>query len=227
MPDILVIDDMPEILSANTSHFSALGYNVTAVDNGAEAIARLNEKQFDCIVLDILMPEIDGYAVCQAARSLTDTPIIFLSCLDQIDDKIKGLMTGGDDYMTKPYSLDELAARVHALIRRGGMARTQKDAEFTIDRHSRIIHAGGKNVLLSQKEYELFMLLYENPMKVFTKEEIVKRIWKENAADSSAVAVNVMRLRRKLDFAARHIGVIDNEYGTGYRLIPPETEGPV
>jgi len=227
MPDILVIDDEPEILSANTSHFAALGYNVTAADNGAEAIARLNEKQYDCIVLDILMPEIDGYAVCQAARSLTDTPIIFLSCLDQIDDKIKGLMTGGDDYMTKPYNLDELAARVHALIRRGGMVRTQKDAEFTIDRNNRIIQTGSKNVLLSQKEYELFMLLYENPMKVFTNEEIVERIWIGKAADGDAVAINVMRLRRKLDFAARYIGVIDNEYGTGYRLIPPGTEGTV
>ena len=227
MPNMLVIDDMPEILTANTSHFSALGYNVTAADNGAEAIARLNENQYDCIVLDILMPDMDGYAVCQAARSLTDAPIIFLSCLDQIDDKIRGLMTGGDAYMTKPYSLDELAAHVHAMIRRGGMGRTQKDAEFSIDRHSRIIHAGDKNVLLSQKEYELFMLLYENPMKVFTKEEIVERIWLGKAADMGAVAVNVMRLRRKLDFAQRYIGVIDNEYGTGYRLIPSGTEVPV
>lgn len=223
MPDILVIDDEPEVLTANVSHFTGLGYHVTAADTGADAIARLNEKQYDCIVLDILLPDIDGYEICQVARSLTDAPILFLSCLDQIDDKIKGLMTGGDAYMTKPYSLDELAAHVHALIRRGGMGRTQKDAEFTIDQQNRIIQTGSENALLSQKEYELFMLLYENPMKVFTKEEILERIWKGNTADGGAVAVNVMRLRRKLDFAARYVGVIDNEYGTGYRLIPPGT----
>ena len=227
MPNMLVIDDMPEILTANTSHFSALGYNVTAAGNGAEAIARLNENQYDCIVLDILMPDMDGYAVCQAARSLTDAPIIFLSCLDQIDDKIRGLMTGGDAYMTKPYSLDELAAHVHAMIRRGGMGRTQKDDEFSIDRNNRIIQTSSKNVLLSQKEYELFILLYENPMKVFTKQELMERVWREDGMDTGAVAVYISKLRRKLDFAARHIGVIDNEYGTGYRLIPPETEGPV
>ena len=221
MPNILIVDDTPEILAANESHLTALGYNVTVADTGAKAVALLNETQYDCIVLDILLPDMDGYAICKAARGLTNTPVLFLSCLDQIDDKIKALMTGGDAYMTKPYNLDELAAHVHALIRRGEMGKMQRDSEFFIDRENRVIHTGSKSALLSQKEFDLFLLFYENPMKAFTKTEIAKLVWNEDAADGNAVPVNVMRLRRKLDFATRYIGVIDSEYGTGYRLIPP------
>lgn len=224
MPDILLIDDNEEILSANASFFAMQGYAVTAVDSGAAAITCLNEKQFDCIVLDILLPDIDGYAICKAARAVTNVPIIFLSCLDEVDDKIRGLMTGGDDYMTKPYSLKELGARVHVLLRRDEIGKMPKNTDFNIDHHNRIVQASYKNALLSQKEYDLFMLLYENPMKAFSKEEILAQVWQGRTIDDNTVAVHIMRLRRKLDFVARYIGIIENEYGTGYRLIPPKAD---
>ena len=220
MPNILVVDDTPEILAANVSHLTEQGFGVTAADTGAAAMARLREKQFDCIVLDILLPDMDGYAVCKAARALTDAPIIFLSCLDEVDDKIKGLMTGGDDYMTKPYSLEELTARVHARIRSGERRPPSQNAGIRIDHEACIIQACGRSVFLSRKEFDLFLLLYEHPGRVFSKEEILERVWRPSA-DIGTVAVHVMKLRRKIGFAEKQIGRIETGYGEGYYLEPP------
>src|SRR5215510_13204332 len=114
MANILLIDDNDEILSANQSYLAKQGFNVTCADTGIRAIACLNENQYDCIVLDILLPDLDGFSICKAARTITNAPILFLSCLEETDDKVRGLKLGGDDYMTKPYSLEELAARINA-----------------------------------------------------------------------------------------------------------------
>jgi len=223
MPDILVVDDTPEILAANVSHLTEQGFDVTAVGTGAAAMVRLGEKQFDCIVLDILLPDMDGYAICKAAREITDTPIIFLSCLDEVDDKIKGLMTGGDDYMTKPYSLEELTARVHARIRSGKRRVSLQGAGIHIDHEACIIQTCGRSVFLSQKEFDLFLLLHENPRRVFSKEELLERVWRPGV-DMGTVAVHIMKLRRKIGFAERQIGRIETGYGEGYYLEPPRSE---
>jgi DNA-binding response OmpR family regulator len=162
---ILLVDDTEEILSANQAHLVARGYSVTCANTGIKALAYLNENRYDCIVLDILLPDLDGFAICKAARTVTDTPILFLSCLDEPDDKVKGLLSGGDDYMTKPYSLKELTARIQAITRRG--ERTTPTGDFYIDPESKIIRACGKNILLSEREFNLFMLFYESPETVF------------------------------------------------------------
>jgi len=222
MPDILVVDDTPEILAANVSHLTEQGFAVTAAATGAEAIDRLREKQFDCIVLDILLPDMDGYAVCKAARELTHAPIIFLSCLDEVDDRIKGL-SAGDDYMTKPYSLEELTARVHTRLRSGARRAPSRDAGLYIDYEAGIIQTCGKSVFLPQKVFELFLLLYENPRRVFSKEELLELIWRNNA-DMGTVAVHIMKLRRKIAFAEREIGHVETGYGEGYYWQPPESE---
>ena len=224
MPKVLIIDDNPEILSANASHFSEEGFTVTPADSGIKAMAALNEHSFDCIVLDILLPDLDGFAICKAARTVTDAPILFLSCLDDIDEKLKGLMIG-DDYMTKPYRLRELSARVHALIRRSEAASdsiTQTyDADFYIDRKKRLIHANGENVYLSQKEFRLFPLFYDNPAVLFSKEAILEEIWQKDGSNSGTIAVHVLKLRKKLRFAEARMGRIENRHGKGYRLAPP------
>ena len=219
MSKILIIDDNPEILDLNTSHLSKEGFDVTTADTGAKAIAQLKANRYDCIILDIMLPDIDGYAVCKAARSLTSAPIIFLSCLDSPDDKVKGLMIGGDDYMTKPYSLKELAARVHVHLRREKPKALFNFGEVSIDKENRIIHTPEKYVLLSQKEFELFMLLFENPDKVFAKEEIFNTLWQPGHTEIGTVAVHILKLRRKLGFAAPYVGVIVT-CDSGYRLLP-------
>jgi len=141
MPDILLVDDNDEILTANREYLDALGFSITCADTGIKAISCLNENQYDCIVLDILLPDLDGFTICEAARTITDTPILFLSCLDETDNKVKGLMSGADDYMAKPYSLKELAARIHTLLRRTERSEKPRE-EFYIDRENKIVHQG-------------------------------------------------------------------------------------
>ena len=219
MPNILLVDDNFDILNANSNYLTKNGFNVTCADTGLKALAILNKTGFDCIVLDILLPDLDGYAICKAVRTVTDTPILFLSCLEEVDDKVKGLMVGGDDYMTKPCSLKELTARIHAILRRNN-GKEKSRADFYIDRDSRIISTLGKHILLSEREFKLFLLFYDNPNKTFTKKKLIEIIWYGNA-EANTVATLVARLRRKIDFAEDIIGSIVSEYGTGYKLKPP------
>lgn len=222
MPSILLIDDNAEILSSNKNYLTGQGFSVTCADTGIKALACLNEQQYDCIVLDVLLPDMDGYTLCKAARTITNAPILFLSCMEEADDKIIGLESGGDDYMTKPYNMNELSARVSALLRRSEINMTLRDGTL-IDRRNRIIQTNEKSVFLSQKEFELFLLLHDNPKSVFSKEEIFEKIW-NGSSDIGTVAVHIMRLRRKIKFAENQIGQIENSYGTGYYFSPPEFE---
>ena len=221
MPNILLVDDNREILDANAAYLSKRGFRVTVADSGLKAASLISSRSFDCIVLDILLPDFDGYAICKAARTVTDAPILFLSCLDEIDDKTRGLMTGGDDYMTKPYSLRELSARVHALVRRGAMTGKHRDAtgDFYVEHERRLIHTKRQSVLLSKKEFELFLLFYDNPGVLFSKEAILERVWGNGGADPHTVTVQIARLRKKIAFAQEWFGRISSAYGNGYRLI--------
>lgn len=224
MPSVLIIDDNEEILSANRHYLAGQGFDVVCADTGIKALACLNESQFDCIILDVLLPDLDGYTICKAARTITDTPVLFLSCLEETDDKVNGLMAGGDDYMTKPYSLMELLARIHAIMRRGDRKEEPRN-DFYIDCDNKLIHALGKNVLLSEREFNLFLLLYENPGTVFSKEDLLNRIWYGNA-EIGVVAVLVLKLRRKIEFAENVIGRITSSYASGYCLVPSDAEEP-
>ena len=224
MPSILLVDDNPEILAANESYFTSIGFDVTAVDSGIKVIVCLNEKKFDCIILDIMLPDIDGFAICKAVRTLTSAPVIFLTCLDSEDDKIKGLALGADDYITKPYSLMELAARIDAVLRRERRdMRHTATRKLVIDKENKMIQTPRKNVFLSQKEFDLFLLLYENSGKTFSKEELLKKLW-PSGANIGTVAVHILKLRRKLDFAKSIIGAIKNDYKSGYYMTRPCSE---
>lgn len=228
MPEILLIDDNEEILEANASYLSKNGFAVTVADSGLKAASLISSRSFDCIVLDILLPDLDGYAICKAARTVTDAPILFLSCLDDIDEKTRGLMLGGDDYMTKPYSLRELSARIQALIRRS--VRTSEgangaNADFYVMRSQRLIHTEHQSMVLSRKEFELFLLFYDNPGVLFPLEAILEKIWKTKDAAPHTVTVYITRLRKKIAFAEDKIGRIESAYGNGYRLTLPAAAG--
>ena len=224
MPSILIVDDNPEILTANSSHLSDEGFGVTIANTGVKAIVCLNEKQYDCIILDIMLPDIDGFSLCKAVRTITSAPIIFLTCLDAMDDKIKGLMSGADDYITKPYSLKELTARIYVLLRRERWDGQHSSlGKVYIDKKNKMIHTPERNVFLSQKEFELFLLLFENSDMVFSKEEIFKALW-PNGTDIGTVAVHILKLRRKLDIVKAYIGTIKNDYKSGYYIAQPDTD---
>lgn len=220
MPNILIIDDNEEIQTANEKYLTAHGLNVTCAYTGIKALNLLSENQYDCIVLDVLLPDLDGFALCKAARTITDTPIIFLSCMDELGDKVKGLEAGGDDYISKPFSLEELLARVQAQMRRGARAEPNR-GNISIDHDSKSIRVSGKNILLSEREFKLFLLFYENPTTVFSREDIIENI-SFNSSESDVVKVLVLRLRRKIEWAEDIIGSIETVRGTGYCLTSPE-----
>lgn len=139
---ILIVDDDPDILRTNKRFLTPRGYEVDTADTPSEALCLLEENHYACILLDVMLPGMDGYELCEAVRSLTDAPVIFVSCLDSEDDKIKGLISGGDDYMTKPYSLKELATRIFAQIRRASMG------SFFLDESSTTVYCQGRGISL-------------------------------------------------------------------------------
>ena len=228
MHSVLLIDDNREILDANASYLSKNGFEVTVADSGLAAASQISSRKFDCIVLDVLLPDLDGYAICRAARTVTDAPILFLSCLDEVDDKTHGLMLGGDDYMTKPYSLRELSARIGALIRRSAKAGgnpSDPERDFYIERSQRLIHTKEQSAILSGKEFELFLLFYDHPGVLFPKEAILQEIWAKGETAPHTVTVHIARLRKKIAFAEAQVGRIESAYGGGYRLVPPGAQG--
>lgn len=215
---ILFIDDNQDILEANRSYFVENGFDVTACGSGAKAVSVLRGKSFDCIVLDVSMPGMDGYEVCREIRRRYDTPVIFLSCLDQPDDKVRGLMSGGDAYMTKPYDLRELHAQVLACLRRGERTAAPPAGDFFIDRERRIVRLLEHSAVLSKKEMALLSLLLEQPGKAIGKERLCAALWPGEEADENRLQGLVRNLRRKVEFAKGRIGQVESVYGTGYRL---------
>lgn len=216
---LLAVDDDADILRTNKIYLEARGYQVDTAGDGAAALALLRENHYDCILLDVLLPDLNGFALCQKVRTLTSAPILFLSCMDDEEDKIKGLMAGGDDYITKPYSMKELTARVHAQVRRSGMKG------FAIDHQGRGFSVDGRFLPLAQKEFDLLLYLLANPDRVLSVRELYEAVWQTGKQDAAnTVAVHIGRLRRKLEECAGSPGIIETVRGEGYRWITKRKE---
>lgn len=214
---LLAVDDEPDILRTNRRYLEARGYQVDSAVCAQDALDLLKKQSYDCILLDVLLPDMNGFALCEAVRALTFAPILFLSCMDDEEDKIKGLMAGGDDYITKPYSLKELAARVYAQVRRSAMKG------FAIDHQNQILRIDNRIIPLAQKEFDLFLFLLGNPGRVLSAAELYREVWRTGKADTAnTVAVHMLRLRHKLEDAEPVIGQIETIRGEGYRFMPKE-----
>lgn len=219
---LLAVDDEPDILRTNRRYLEARGYRVDSAACAREALELLKRQSYDCILLDVLLPDMNGFALCEAVRELTTAPILFLSCMDDEEDKIKGLMAGGDDYITKPYSLKELAARVYAQVRRSAMKG------FAIDHQNQILRIDNRIIPLAQKEFDLFLFLLGNPGRVIPAAELYREVWRTGKADSAnTVAVHMARLQHKLEDAESVIGRIETIRGEGYRFLLKEKAGTV
>ena len=211
---LLAVDDEPDIQRTNCRYLEARGYQVDTAFCASEALDQLKKQTYDCILLDVLLPDMNGYALCAAVRELNCAPILFLSCMDDEADKIQGLMAGGDDYITKPYSLKELAARVYAQVRRSAMKG------FAIDHQNQLLREGNRIIPLAQKEFDLFLFLMGNPGRIISATELYQKVWctgKPDAANS--VAVYIARLRHKLE-ESQFVGRIETVRGEGYRYVP-------
>lgn len=222
MYSILVADDEKDVVSLLKDYFEMNNYLVITANNGMEACEAASRKP-DLILLDINMPGLDGLEVCRRIREHVTCPILFLTARIEESDKITGFAAGGDDYIIKPFSLDELGARVAAHIRREHRENSAHNVKFfgniTIDYNSKAVTIGGKEIDFAKKEFQIIELLSIEAGQVFDKERIYERIWGYDAeGDSFVVAEHIRRIRAKLSKAGEE-GRIETVWGMGYKWI--------
>jgi len=217
---ILIIEDEKGIVTVLKSYFLERGYQVFSAFDGMEALEKLSCNP-DIILLDINMPHMDGLSLCKKIRQHVSCPILFLTARIETEDKIKGFEVGGDDYIEKPFDLDELFARVEAHLRRESRKQEQTAAHFfgdmVVDYSKREIHIGDKALILSKKEFEIVELLSTNSGQVFDRERIYDIIWGlEGDGNSDTIMEHIRRIRKKIATLVSH-NYIETVWGVGYK----------
>jgi len=221
---ILVVDDDDRITSMLRRSLAFEGYEVTIANNGADGLKSFMQKEPDLVILDIMMPYIDGMEVCRRIReSGSQVPILMLTAKDEISDRVKGLDLGADDYVVKPFALEELLARARALFRRK-VERTDKEEsvlafeDLVLDLDAREAIRAGRRIELTSKEYELLLLFMQNPKRVLTRDTIMEKIWGYDfSGESNVLEVYIAMLRQKLEEGGLR-RIIVTVRGTGYVL---------
>jgi two-component system OmpR family response regulator len=221
-PRILVVDDEPNIRDLLTTSLRFSGFSVQSVGNGAAAISAVLAEEPDLIVLDVMLPDMNGFSVTKRLRGAGYTaPILFLTAKDDTQDKITGLTVGGDDYVTKPFSLDEIVARIKAILRRTMAAEEDgviHAGEISMDQDTHEVTVNGAVVDLSPTEFKLLRYLMLNPNRVLSKAQILDHVWEYDFnGDAGIVESYVSYLRRKVDAVATE-PLISTKRGFGYML---------
>lgn len=222
---ILLVDDEENLRSMLEAALRHSGFDVHAVENGRSALAAATDLDPDLIVLDVMLPDLDGFAVCQRLRSEGNrTPVLFLTARDGTEDKVRGLTLGGDDYLVKPFSLDELVARMTAVLRRTGAAREDGSriscADLVLDEDAHRVTRGGVDVSLSPTEFNLLRYLLVNKERVLSKAQILDHVWQYDfGGDGGVVETYIGYLRRKLD--SDEPKLIHTVRGVGYTIREP------
>jgi len=219
---VMVVEDDPDIRELLTLYFSAKGHEVDTVHDGQEALAQLMHIQPDLILLDVLLPRLDGWGVLTAVRAQRKTPVILLTSLNDTDDIIKGLSLGADDYLCKPFEIRELEARIQNIIRRIVPETEQQylvRGPMKIDKRSKSVTISGEQVTLSPKEFYLLSLLARDLGRVYTNEEIIVELWGcDSRATGADVKQYIYQLRSKIEPDAHSPRWIQNVKGFGYKL---------
>ena len=222
---VLVVDDEPNIVDVISMALRFQGFAVEAAGTGAEALAAVADFKPDLIVLDVMLPDMEGFEVAKRLGAQRGrVPIIFLTARDATDDKIRGLTLGGDDYVTKPFSLEELVARLRGLLRRSGMAAARQGSELVVgdlvlDEDSHEVRRADELVELTATEFELLRFLMRNPKRVLSKAQILDRVWHYDfGGQSNVVELYISYLRKKID--AGRSPMIHTVRGAGYVLKP-------
>ncbi|MGW1764187.1 response regulator transcription factor [Streptomyces sp. NPDC002073] len=221
---ILVVDDEPEVRAAVEDGLAVEGYEVRGVGDGLAALSEVAVWQPDALVLDVMMPVLDGLGVCRQLRAMGDrTPVLVLTALDSVSERVDGLEAGADDYLVKPFALDELVARVRALLRRAAPGPADAAAppafgDLVLDPDTRTGWRGGRHLEFSRTEAALLELLLRHPGQVLPRELILELVWgRDFGPDSNSLAVYVGYLRRKLE-AGGEPRLVHTVHGVGYRL---------
>nr|WP_189389844.1 response regulator transcription factor [Streptomyces sp. SDr-06] len=224
---VLVVDDEAPLSELLSMALRYEGWNVRSAGDGAGAVRDARDFRPDAVVLDIMLPDMDGLAVLgRLRRELPDVPVLFLTAKDSVEDRIAGLTAGGDDYVTKPFSLEEVVARLRGLIRRSGTAALRAESvltvgDLTLDEDSHDVTRGGVNIHLTATEFELLRFLMRNPRRVLSKAQILDRVWSYDfGGQANVVELYISYLRRKID--AGRSPMIHTRRGAGYLIKPGE-----
>ncbi|RIK07247.1 MAG: DNA-binding response regulator [Acidobacteria bacterium] len=222
---ILVVDDEPSITDLVSTALKFVGFGVATAGNGRDALAMLQRFEPDLVILDVMLPDVDGFELCSRMRASGEqVPVIFLTARDEDDDKISGLEQGGDDYVTKPFSLEELVARVRAVLRRSGKVEPDQPerlscGDLVIDTATHRVLRGGAEIELSPTEFRLLRFLMINSGKVVSKSEILDHVWQYDfGGNANVVETYISYLRRKVDQGKPKL--IQTVRGFGYSLRP-------
>jgi two-component system KDP operon response regulator KdpE len=221
---ILIVDDesgLRELVRINLEHE---GYAVLQAENGVQGVAMVREEMPDLVIMDVMMPEMDGWEACKKVREFSQVPVLMLTARVQSQDIVTGLDSGADDYLLKPFNMDELMARVRALLRRVPSPNRPVNAgngEITIDKQKREVKVRGEPVDLTPTEYDLLLVLSENAGTVLEHETLLRGVWgQEYTKDNDYLKVYIWHLRRKIENDPRDPKLLLTEWGVGYRLVP-------
>ncbi len=226
MATLMLVDDDAEVLEINRKYLTNEGYEVLAVSNPLKAVATAKHSSPDCIILDVMMPVMNGFELCEQLRTFSTAPIIFLTGRSSEEDKINGLMTGADDYIVKPYSLKELKARIDVLLRRVNMLTVTPSkanlitiGELSIDIIAHKAFYMGEDLLLANREYEVLLYMSEHPNRTITFEELGTKLFGiYSEPDRRLVMVNVSRLRKKMSIDTALSDMIETVWSKGYKF---------
>jgi two-component system, OmpR family, response regulator len=229
MKKILIIEDDLSIAELQKDYLELSGFEVTICTDGLQGLNAIKENEFNLIILDIMLPKLDGFSILRSIQDDKDIPILMVSAKKEEIDKIKGLSLGADDYITKPFSPGELVARVKSHIEnyeriKNKFASKPKNNVLTIRglkiiKDSRQSFINSKEVFLSQKEFDLLLYLAENPNRVFSREELFEKIWGLDAiGDTATVTVHIGRIREKIESSPSNPQYIETVWGSGYRF---------
>lgn len=227
MSKILIIEDDTAIAELEKDYLEINGYTVMIEQDGSAGAARALDEDLDLIILDVMLPGMDGFEICKLIRDTKDTPILMVSAKKDDIDKIRGLGLGADDYITKPFSPSELVARVGAHLSRykrltsiGLEENTIIEVSgLTIDKTARTVLVDGREKVFTTKEFDLLTFLAEHPNHVYSKEELFKEIWEmESVGDIATVTVHIKKIREKIEDNKSHPRYIETIWGVGYRF---------
>ena len=209
MNKILVVEDEFPIVDLISISLSNEGYEVDYALDGEKGANLIETGKYDLVLLDIMLPKFNGYELLEYAKTM-EIPVIFITAKGQLKDRVKGLSLGADDYIVKPFEIEELIARVNTVIRRCHKKVNIKDIEINLE--NRVIKKQGQEVKLTPKEFELFLYLYENQDKALKRENIYERVWADEVLDTKTLTLHIQRIRKKLDLKDR----IKTIHGVGY-----------
>ncbi len=235
MNKILIVEDEMPIAELEKDYLELSGFEVTIVNEGTEGLEQALSGGYNLIILDLMLPGVDGFEICKKIREQSEIPVIMVSAKKDDIDKIRGLGLGANDYMTKPFSPSELTARVKAHLERynklaGGAAKAANEVivagGLKIDRTARRVYVDGVEKTLTTKEFDLLYFLAKNPNHVFSKEELLEQVWELSpvGADIATVTVHIKKIREKIEEDTQNPKYIETVWAVGYRFIVNDDE---